>query len=307
MRSLPMKTIVFLVVYRIGQLTLTGGKLCYKTINKGYSKYKPHKSFWFWSTTKWVTLCSVPSVSVLERFDCNTCSCYPYPYRPKCTSQRRVECCSLFVSLWNLAAFFFFSIIFTGESKWILVDWLRPSRFPLICFSKKHHCKSAYGLLFFINSQRALIHRNENRFIKCTWFRVFCTCLLCWVCRLIKSERSGESPSLSARRLCKTCIFNKSFCKERGGLESLKNRFWNVLPNMFLFCLGIAKIAFQLDAVKFAIELILRIQNNDQSSVCTCSFGWVAWKSKRSGVSPSLSARELGFYWLWLASPFWTK
>ena len=34
---------------------------------------------------------------------------------------------------------------------------------------------------------------------------------------------------------------------------------------MFLFCLGIAKIAFQLDAVKFAIELILRIQNNDQS------------------------------------------
>ena len=118
---------------------------------------------------------------------------------------------------------------------------------------------------------------------------------------------SGESPSLSARRLCKTCIFNESFCKERGGLESLKNSFWNVLPNMFLFCLGIAKIAFQLDAVKFAIELILRIQNNDQSSVCTCSFGWVAWKSKRSGVSPSLSARELGFYWLWLASPFWTK
>ena len=29
---------------------------------------------------------------------------------------------------------------------------------------------------------------------------------------------------------------------------------------MFLFCLGIAKIAFQLDAVKFAIELILSKQ-----------------------------------------------
>ena len=27
-------------------------------------------------------------------------------------------------------------------------------------------------------------------------------------------------------------------------------------------------------------------------------------KSKRSGASPSLSARELGFHWLWLASPF---
>ena len=32
------------------------------------------------------------------------------------------------------------------------------------------------------------------------------------------------------------------------------------MPNIFLFCLGIAKIAFQLDAVKVAIELILRIQ-----------------------------------------------
>ena len=189
------------------------------------------------------------------------------------------------------------------ESKWIWVDWLHPSQFPPICFSKKHHCTN--GLYYF--SRTESFNSPKNRFIKCTWFRVFCTCFLCWVCRLIKSERSGESPSLSARRLCKTCIFNESFCKERGGLESLKNSFWNVLPNMFLFCLGIAKIAFQLDAVKFAIELILRIQNNDQSSVCTCSFGWVAWKSKRSGVSPSLSARELGFYWLWLASPFWTK
>ena len=49
--------------------------------------------------------------------------------------------------------------------------------------------------------------------------------LLCWVCRLINSERSSESPSLSARRLCKTCKLNESFCKERGGLESLKNSF----------------------------------------------------------------------------------
>ena len=31
----------------------------------------------------------------------------------------------------------------------------------------------------------------------------------------------------------------------------------NVLPNIFFFCLGLAKIVFQLDAVKFAIELIL--------------------------------------------------
>ena len=160
------------------------------------------------------------------------------------------------------------------------------------------------SLLFFIN--RELLF-TENRFTKCTWFRVFCTCFLCWVCRLIKSERSGESPSLSARKLCKTRILNESFCKERGGLESLKNSFWKRLAKYILLFWGIANIVFQLDAVKFAIELILRIQNNDQSSVCTCSFGWVAWKSKRSGVSPSLSARELGFHWLWLASPFWTK
>ena len=147
----------------------------------------------------------------------------------------------------------------------------------------------------------------KNRFITWTWFRVFCTCFLCWVCRLIKSERSGESPSLSARRLCKICTLNESFCKERDGLASLKNSFGKRLAKYIFFCLGIAKIVFQLNAVKFTIELILRIQNNAQCSVCTCYFGWVAWKSKRSGVSPSRSARELGFHWLWLASSFWAK
>ena len=85
--------------------------------------------------------------------------------------------------------------------------------------------------------------------------------LLCWVCRLIKSERSGESPSPSARRLCKTCIFkNESYRKKRGlGKLIRKTVLRNVLPNIF-FCLGLAKIVFQLDAVKFAIELILSKQ-----------------------------------------------
>ena len=86
--------------------------------------------------------------------------------------------------------------------------------------------------------------------------------LLCWVCRLIKSERLGESPSPSARRLCKTCIFkNESYRKKRGlGKLIRKIVLGNVLPNIFFFCLGLAKIVFQLDAVKFAIELILSKQ-----------------------------------------------
>ena len=46
--------------------------------------------------------------------------------------------------------------------------------------------------------------------------------LLCWVCRLIKSERSGESPSLSARRLCKTCLVNESFSKKNEALGKFK-------------------------------------------------------------------------------------
>ena len=75
--------------------------------------------------------------------------------------------------------------------------------------------------------------------------------LLCWVCRLIKSERSGESPSPSARRLCKTCIFKN---------EPYRIVLGNVLPNVFFFRLGLAKIEFQLDAVKFAIKLILSKQ-----------------------------------------------
>ena len=87
---------------------------------------------------------------------------------------------------------------------------------PPICFSK-HHCTN--GLYYF--SLTDSFYSPKNRCIKCTWFRVFCACFL--------SERSGESPSLSVRRLCKTCRLNKSFCKERGGLESLKNSSWKLL------------------------------------------------------------------------------
>ena len=86
--------------------------------------------------------------------------------------------------------------------------------------------------------------------------------LLCWVCRLIKSERLGESPSPSARRLWKTCIFkNESYRKnEVLGKVIRKLVLGNVLSNIFFFCLGLAKIVFQLDAVKFAIELIISKQ-----------------------------------------------
>ena len=96
---------------------------------------------------------------------------------------------------------------------------------------------------------------------------------MAWVYRLIKSELSGESPSLSARRLCKTCILNGYFYKNEA-LESLKNSFGKRFAKYAFLLLGdCSKIVFQLDAVKFATELILRIQNNDQSSVCTCSSG----------------------------------
>ena len=86
--------------------------------------------------------------------------------------------------------------------------------------------------------------------------------VLCWVCRLIKSERSGESPSPSARTLCKTCIFkNESYRKKRGLGELIRKIvLGNVLPNIFFFCLELAKTVFQLDAVKFAIKLIISKQ-----------------------------------------------
>ena len=139
----------------------------------------------------------------------------------------------------NLSSFLFlFYNIYGGIEKWIVVDWLRPSRSPPpnpICFSKKHHCTNGLYNYFSLTES---FDSPKNRFIKCTWFRVFCTCFLCWVCRLIKSERSGESPSLSARRLCKKCILNESFCKERGGLESLKNSFWKRLAKYIFLLFG---------------------------------------------------------------------
>ena len=70
--------------------------------------------------------------------------------------------------------------------------------------------------------------------------------LLCWVCRVIKSERSGESPSPSTRRLCKTCIFKNESYRKKLGLGKLIRKIvlGNVLPNIFFFCLGLAKIVF---------------------------------------------------------------
>ena len=219
MLSLRMKIIVFLV-YQIGQLTPTGSKLCSKTINKGYSKYNPHvKTFDF--DQKWNER--------LKRVKNKTPSCFPYPYRPKCTSQRGGWVLLVIFKSLNLSSF-----LFTGELKWIWVDWLHPSQFPLICFSKKHHCTN--GLYYF--SRTESFNSPQNRFIKCTWFRVFCTCFLCWVCRLITSERSGESPSLSVRRLCKTCTVNESFCTERDGLASLKNSFGKRLAKYIFLLFG---------------------------------------------------------------------
>ena len=113
----------------------------------------------------------------------------------------------------------------------------------------------------------------------------------------------GVSPSPSARRLCKTCIFkNESYRKKRGlGKLIRKTVLGNVLPNIF-FCLGLAKIVFQLDAVKFAIELILSKQ---RPKFRLQVLFWVSRLEKQAiCVSPSLSARELGIYRLWLANPF---
>ena len=145
-----------------------------------------------------------------------------------------------------------------GESKWILVNWLRPSRFPPICFFNKTPMHER-SLLFFTNRE---LYFTEKQIHEMYMVQGILYVLLCWVCRLIKSERSGESPSPSARRLCKTCIFkNESYRKKRGlGKLIRKIVLGNVLLNIVFFCLGLAKIVFQLDAIKLAIELILSKQ-----------------------------------------------
>ena len=98
--------------------------------------------------------------------------------------------------------------------------------------------------------------------MKCTWFRVLCTCFHVGRVAWLKASDRVSRLRRNARRPCKTCIFkNESYRKKRGlGKLIRKIVFGNVLPNIFFFCLGLAKIVFQLDAVKFAIELILSKQ-----------------------------------------------
>ena len=94
--------------------------------------------------------------------------------------------------------------------------------------------------------------------------------LLCWVCNQIKSERSGESPSLSTRKLCKTGISIKCFFlkkkknkktknKKRGLRKARKEKmlFGKRFPKYIFLLFGACyTIVFQLDAVRFAIERI---------------------------------------------------
>ena len=129
--------------------------------------------------------------------------------------------------------------------------------FVLFFFNKTPLHKRS--LLFFTNRE---LYFTEKQIHEMYMVQGILYVLLCWVCRLIKSERSGESPWPSARRLCKTCIFkNESYRKKRGlGQLIRKIVLGNVLPNIFFFCLGLAKIVFQLDAVKFATKLILSKQ-----------------------------------------------
>ena len=153
MLSLPMKIIVFLV-YQIGQLTPTGSKLCSKTINKGYSKYNPHiKTFDF--DQQWNER--------LKRVKNKTRSCFPYPYRPKCTSQRGGWVLLVICKSLNLSSFLFlFYNFYRGiemNFSWLVASIAVP---PYLFFKKKKTPlqERVRSLLFFINSQRALIHRN---------------------------------------------------------------------------------------------------------------------------------------------------
>ena len=178
---------------------------------------------------------------------CVQCLC---PYQPKCSSQRGgwvllVNCKSRNLSSLLFLLYNFYD--FTRESKWILIDWLRPSRFPPVCFvlffffnKTPLHERS---LLFFTNIE---LYFTEKQIHEMYMIQSFLYVLLCWVCRVIKSERSGESPSPSTRKLCKTCIFkNESYRKKRGlGKLIRKIVLGNVLPNIFFFCLGLAKIVF---------------------------------------------------------------
>ena len=115
----------------------------------------------------------------LKRVKNNTRSCYPYPYRPNCTSQRGgwvlVICQSL-----NLSSFLFLFYNYEMRFSWLIASIAVPP----ICFSIKHHCTNG----FYYFSGKESFNSPKNRFIKCTWLRVFCTCFLCWVYRLIKAS-----------------------------------------------------------------------------------------------------------------------
>ena len=79
-------------------------------------------------------------------------------------------------------------------------------------------------------------------------------------------------------------VYLKTKLTVKGGFGKLIRKIvlGNVLPNMF-FCLGLAKIVFQLDAVKFAIELILSKQ---RPKFRLHVLFWVSRLEKRLSMSP---------------------
>ena len=72
---------------------------------------------------------------------------------------------------------------------------------PLFVFLIKYDC--ANGLYYFSRAESFdIIHRKQIH----EYGSGYC----------VRAFMLGVSPSLSARRLCKTCILNESFCKKRG-------------------------------------------------------------------------------------------
>ena len=99
-----------------------------------------------------------------------------------------------------------------------------------------------------VSTKTVVIHRKTNSWnVHVSGYILYM--LLCRVCNQIKSERSGESPSLSTRKLCKTgtsikCFFLKKKKTKNEALGKLKRKKYfleNVFPNIFFFCLGLAK------------------------------------------------------------------
>ena len=123
--------------------------------------------------------------------------------------------------------------------------------------------------------------------------------VLLWVCRLVKSERWGESPSLSASKLCQLCTVSKAYEEKQFSKSFGQTDYWWAGSLLSHFVIVVKLFSSVLCWKMLVIKPRPKF-------VCTCFSGCVAWKKQAIGWVAFALCKETWYALceVWVLFPF---